>query len=246
MVKSRPIHKLTIEYNATNLRSDTEKYFGCDCIGNPSKYLDYLSDTGHLTEYDFTDKEGLSENILGKFEFHNKRILIYEGLKHHIGRENFTICHEIGHLILHYPLFVIQNRIVENSLNKPAITFSCNREMIEDINQCKVKDNLYWLEWQANYFARCLLMPTDYLKELYNDFEIKPLDFKFKTGITYTNTDLLLAKNDLIGYVSHHCKSSRKASEIRLKELNLLNPNYLLIEDNTRISIETVENEKQN
>lgn len=243
MVKSRPIPKLSIEYCAMELRANTEKYFGCNCIGNTSKYLDYLSDTGHLTEYDFTNEEGLSENILGKFEFHNKRILIYDGLKHNIGRENFTICHEIGHLILHYPLFVTQNRIVESSLNKPAITFSCNRAMIEDINQCKVKDNLYWLEWQANYFARYLLMPTDYLIELYNDFETKPLDFKFSTGITYTNTDLLLAKNDLIGYVSNHCKSSRKATEIRLKELSLLNPNYLLVEDNIRIS---GENEKQN
>lgn len=68
-----------------------------------------------------------------------------------------TIAHEIGHWVLHIDLIEVEryNRLQEKGINldvKPLL--------------CRSGDNLAGIEWQAQYFAGCLLMPQHILTEL--------------------------------------------------------------------------------
>ncbi|MGK7958761.1 MAG: ImmA/IrrE family metallo-endopeptidase [Crocosphaera sp.] len=66
-----------------------------------------------------------------------------------------TIAHEIGHWVLH---------IDQNRLKK---CLSGQKTMIQvDPLLCRNEVNLNGIEWQAQYFASCLLMPRFKLKEV--------------------------------------------------------------------------------
>ncbi|EAZ89609.1 ImmA/IrrE family metallo-endopeptidase [Crocosphaera chwakensis] len=66
-----------------------------------------------------------------------------------------TIAHEIGHWVLH----IDQNR-VENCLLTDT-----NKIQVDPL-LCRNEVNLNGIEWQAQYFASCLLMPQFKLKEV--------------------------------------------------------------------------------
>ena len=68
-----------------------------------------------------------------------------------------TIAHEIGHWVLHIDSQEVErySRLQEKGLNvqiKPLL--------------CRSSQNLAGIEWQAQYFAGCLLMPQHILTEL--------------------------------------------------------------------------------
>ncbi|MDJ0660646.1 MAG: ImmA/IrrE family metallo-endopeptidase [Crocosphaera sp.] len=66
-----------------------------------------------------------------------------------------TIAHEIGHWVLH----IDQNRVKQ--------CLSGDTSMIKvDPLLCRNEVNLSGIEWQAQYFASCLLMPRFKLKEI--------------------------------------------------------------------------------
>jgi flagellar biosynthesis chaperone FliJ len=67
-------------------------------------------------------------------------------------RLNFTLAHEIGHLILHAEQYRNMN-------------FASEKEFIE-FQQSVDEDSLEWFEKQANEFAGRLLVPIDKLREL--------------------------------------------------------------------------------
>ena len=67
-------------------------------------------------------------------------------------RLNFTLAHEIGHLILHAEQYKNMN-------------FASEKEFIE-FQQSVDEESLEWFEKQANEFAGRLLVPIDQLKEL--------------------------------------------------------------------------------
>jgi flagellar biosynthesis chaperone FliJ len=67
-------------------------------------------------------------------------------------RLNFTLAHEIGHLILHAEQYRNMN-------------FASEKEFIE-FQQSVDEESLEWFEKQANEFAGRLLVPIDKLKEL--------------------------------------------------------------------------------
>jgi Zn-dependent peptidase ImmA (M78 family) len=90
-------------------------------------------------------------------------------LEHPKGFEASTIAHEIGHWVLHI------NQEEADALVE-QLTMPLGIEVIENPFLCRsasariynssAKIQAEWIEWQANYFASCLLMPQDILKEV--------------------------------------------------------------------------------
>lgn len=75
-------------------------------------------------------------------------------LSSHTGalRDNFTIAHELGHLVLHWPLV---------RKNNPGCGMRATRK-VDDTNE-----SLRRCEWEANWFASAFLMPEVAFKEAY-------------------------------------------------------------------------------
>lgn len=90
-------------------------------------------------------------------------------LQQNRGLEQSTLAHEIGHWILHVNQdeadgFVEQ---LELSLDGEIAEqpFLCRRVTEQQIAQISANKQLDSIEWQAQYFASCLLMPTHILEE---------------------------------------------------------------------------------
>lgn len=73
------------------------------------------------------------------------------------GFGEFTIAHEIGHWILHIDRDQVERyiRLRQKGVGIQVKPFLCRQE-----------DNLAEIEWQAQYFAGCLLMPQHILTRL--------------------------------------------------------------------------------
>lgn len=91
-----------------------------------------------------------------------------------------TIAHEIGHWVLH-----IDQNIVEKCLKQ-------ERNIIKvDPLLCRNEVNLNGIEWQAQYFASCLLMPQFKLKEVSQHRNLKKwrelYNIAEELGVTISN-----------------------------------------------------------
>lgn len=77
------------------------------------------------------------------------------------GFQESTLAHEIGHWLLHVDL-----EAAESTSQKPHLPFVCrgNRELREGISPNLTQ--LQSIEWQAQYFASCLLMPRHVLEDM--------------------------------------------------------------------------------
>lgn len=84
---------------------------------------------------------------------------VYDGAHQNKPRDRFTLCHELGHLVLHRDIPIALSRI--DPLNPPAIYRNS--------------------EWQADMFASCLMMPTNLLKT-YSSLGDVTTDF----GVSYS------------------------------------------------------------
>ncbi|MEA5533492.1 ImmA/IrrE family metallo-endopeptidase [Crocosphaera sp. XPORK-15E] len=69
-----------------------------------------------------------------------------------------TIAHEVGHWVLH-----INQKVVENYLMLPG---KHKKNIKVEPLLCRNELNLSGIEWQAQYFSSCLLMPQFKLKEV--------------------------------------------------------------------------------
>jgi len=67
-------------------------------------------------------------------------------------RDNFTIAHELGHLLLHWPL--VQKRCPECGMRATRRVEEGNKELL----RC---------EWEANWFASAFLMPAEEFETAY-------------------------------------------------------------------------------
>jgi Zn-dependent peptidase ImmA (M78 family) len=75
----------------------------------------------------------------------------------HSGFGESTIAHEIGHWVLH-----IDSEVVERYLKLQQKGIKIPVEPL----LCRSTENLIGIEWQAQYFAGCLLMPQYVLKQI--------------------------------------------------------------------------------
>lgn len=157
-------------------------------------------------------------------EFNSKDIIIEEELVNNDDKRlNFTYAHELGHYITQYDIeHIDENQLSLNLFddNEKMIASICKREMIKEDNiSCqskKLKTKVDWQEWQANYFASCILIPKVtldmYLEPYFKSFDVmnprKLLD-------NLTNEEL----TDLVKKISEVYKVSQEMTLNRLRSL---------------------------
>lgn len=94
---------------------------------------------------DFESKLGL-ENVLGATYVEKRLVCANESLLENRleGCLNFTFAHEAGHWVLHRNLVKTHDQAPQR----------------ESVILCRTRDAKRPIEWQADYFASCLLMPS--------------------------------------------------------------------------------------
>nr|WP_263858146.1 ImmA/IrrE family metallo-endopeptidase [Waterburya agarophytonicola] len=104
-----------------------------------------------------------------------------------------TIAHEIGHWILHIDTQKVESyiRLKQKGIDVRVKPFLCR------------SSNLARIEWQAQYFAGCLLMPQHILTELKKDKDITKWQHLYKMaeelGVTISN---LTTRLQDLGWIS--------------------------------------------
>jgi len=151
----------TIEQEAVQLVQAFEKESGTR-IKPPIPVFEMIEFLGY--DLDFRS-DGFYEdpNNLGGLHIDEKLVVINETLSDQEGRMHFTAAHEIGHIKLHVPI-LMEQRARENILCRKDEGFEGNK-----------KDPL---EWQADTFAACLLMPTDRVTDAFNKVYQHPITLK--------------------------------------------------------------------
>lgn len=100
-----------------------------------------------------------------------------------------TIAHEIGHWVLHIDVEQVERyiRLKEKGVDVQVKTFLCR------------SGNLARIEWQAQYFAGCLLMPQHILTELKQDKDLTKWQdlYQIATDLGVTISNLTTRLQDL-------------------------------------------------
>ena len=153
------LERQTIEERANELCRAAFGSLPMEAVDLQSLVFDYLYEEQGLAFYDDrrlgTEEE---QEVLGvtyplKNEIHIDRRLAREG---HRGRYRFTVAHEIGHWVLHRPLFLASDDIGED-----ARMITLQRDVRPAREESK---NSYRPEeWQANQFAIFLLLNDEAL-----------------------------------------------------------------------------------
>lgn len=156
-------------------------------------------------------KDELGFEILGLTNFDPSTILISEKGNENPNRKRFTITHELGHIILKHGNYLIKEYCAENDID------------LTGLGIINVKD-IRRLEWQANFFASCLLLPKEnFLIEFFTMLE--KLDIKNR-GFGHLFVDRQECNINNYYKITNTLKQifgvSRKAISIRLKNLDLL------------------------
>lgn len=100
--------------------------------------------------YDLHMGASLPPGVLGSTDGRKQVIYIADNIENE-GRQRFTVAHEIGHVVMHFPFLLAQAA-------QPAL-FERVAGPVQDDR----------MEWQADYFAAALLMPRELLLERYGD-----------------------------------------------------------------------------
>lgn len=130
----------------------------------------------HLCEREdlvFSDERELGyldgEPILGKMRPYQNEILICASVRREgpEGRYRFTVAHEIGHWVLHRPLFLAireQSDLFSGGAQEKDALVSLNRNVFPGRSGT---DRVPPEEWQANRFAVALLVNAGLLQEAF-------------------------------------------------------------------------------
>jgi Zn-dependent peptidase ImmA (M78 family) len=157
-------------------------------------------------------KNPYDDSVLGTLSFDPFEIQIFYTDERNPHRERFTLSHELGHVFLDHRRYIVRERTEEEDFT-PDFLASLP---IEDIAR---------LEWQANYFASCLLLPTQaFLKEFFRaaqEFDVRDRGF----GVIYLDDQ---AVNQQVYYMLTNrlmniFNASRQAIKYRLTALGYLN-----------------------
>lgn len=146
-----------------------------------------------------------------------KTILIEKRLQNSsrvVGRKNFTIAHELAHLILN-------NRYPE-MYGSQARTFCDYRKI--DQNKHKIMN---WYEWQADALAAALLLPPDALDEAM---------FMFSLGSKVKVLSRRYSQHNYENFcrMAEFLQVSKTTLAYRMEQLGLLERNYLIKEAQQR------------
>lgn len=163
----------------------------------------------HLNARHFGDETGI--RALGKISFVPLEITIFEQETSIPGREQFTLAHELGHHLLGHSEYIAGEYCDDSD-------FALRR------SSRLLGPEIARIEYQANYFASCLLMPT---KNFLGDFRqiAHSLDINDKGfGALYVDNQPCNNENfyRATGALMRIYGVSRAAVSIRLETLGLL------------------------
>jgi Zn-dependent peptidase ImmA (M78 family) len=173
---------------------------------NTDKLCEVLKQA-YQAEFDFDSH--LNYNILGKIEFDPIKISVTKSLKPDINRWRFTLAHEIGHLVLHSP--ILKFSIDQKSDTESTISLDAN---ISDASSRQ-------MEYQANLFARHLLLPDPALYKIVSRYFVEN---SIQKGFLFLDAQPI-NKNlvfTLLSNLSDHFQVSVEAAKVRLKAAGLL------------------------
>lgn len=151
------------------------------------------------------------DGTLGTLAFHPAQISIFSNDRGS-ARSRFTLAHELGHLLMMHDRFMVSEFTHESDLQRD----SYSRLEFVDLRR---------MEWQANFFASCLLLPSArfvaHLFGLAQELDLHDRGF----GLLYVDHQPVNQKNFYMvtDSLSSSFNVSRQATEIRLKELGYLN-----------------------
>ncbi len=234
MIEPRWINMRGIEYQANELRLAVKNKLGSDSeFGFDNEiYLDYMLSKELLSDFEFTSKEGLSEEILGKYEVFSNKIWIYDGIAHK-GRENFTVFHEMGHCILHRTSLLDYFRKNSTEIKDQQFSIELHRDNVNGkVKRDGKKINL--IEMQANQFARYLLMPRDpfieHFYKLMKALNLSTDSFKYMSyidkNIGNRYIESMRAYYIITKELSKIFQTSRGACGVQLKNLGYLDKKF--------------------
>lgn len=151
------MEKQKIEELSVSILSKIEYTSGPVPLENICKLLENLS--GLVVKRNVK----LHEGILGQISFGPDIIAIDDSQTSTPERSRFTLSHELGHFALEHHRFVVRE--------------SCHDEDMDTENSGAVNlKDVRRMEWQANYFASCLLLPKEqFERELFKQAQLNEL-----------------------------------------------------------------------
>ena len=175
------------------------------------RYLDL-----NLSFEDLETRLGV-EDVLGATYVKTKRICINEKLllqDKNEGRMMFTCAHEAGHWVLH-----------RHYVEQAQRSGQCAEGIV-----CRTRNSKLPIEWQADYFASCLLMPEQEVKRafsrVWNEEEMVLDNVRSRLGGTAVCVDPCVQNwpfiADAIREAGGFGNVSKEAMIIRLRELGLV------------------------
>jgi Zn-dependent peptidase ImmA (M78 family) len=212
------LSKNTIREHADALLSDYEAVH--EIPVEPPIPVENIIEThlGFILEYE--DLQGILgfDDILGATWLNQKRITINEKLlEKNLGRMFFTCGHEIGHVLLHSTCVSETEDDILHPYQEQKIV-------------CRTTAAKKRGEWQADYFAACLLMPEEKVRKAYDHvFGTSPLIIHNEKSCFDKNLPLFDPAWDrakdfalMVMEEGKFTNVSKEAMRVRLEDLGLL------------------------
>lgn len=169
----------------------------------PKKWSDLASSAAEFLELRIlyetieNDAEGL---IVAKIEPTDRRITFNQSFlnQENEGFKQSTIGHEIGHWILHINQDEADGYVQQLELplqayavEAPFLCRTTKKKLLDKVQQRTQRTQHDWREWQAQYFAACLLMPRFKLEEVQKGRELTKWPHLYaiteELGVTISN-----------------------------------------------------------
>jgi hypothetical protein len=204
-------------------------------VKSPAVPVERIAEVYLRLELEFVDMRRMfpEADVHGAIWFESRRIAIDQSLEptanpSRLGRYRFTLAHEIGHWRLHRQHYLRnpdERRLFDGASETPDVA-------------CRAKERKLRVEWQADCFAACLLMPRQLVHAAWTAFrgaDGRPADmaelraardgsrlqYRGNSATTEQERDLAV-KEDFCRPLAAEFEVSAEAMRIRLEQLNLL------------------------
>lgn len=177
-----------------------------------SELIEYCSTELNIkTEFVNTEEVFNVQDILGLYDNELRIIYIDNAIKDS-DRLGFVLAHELGHALLHSKIEI--NNELYNEFSDSEYNFETDKHLLTNYK--------HWIEWQANKFASCLLVPELNLR-IHLVLIQKQLGIS-KFGHIYLDKQPVNIKDfiNITNYLKRHFNTSKTTIEYKMQELNLI------------------------